>query len=631
MKKTIISILLGLFLATPCFGRDLKDNLQVYIRGNSNVDDYSGNGVTSTWAGDESYVSTPWGSTAMEFDGTGDTVATGSSFTLPTISITAWFKIDTYVNNDVILQYGLNGAGTNVTYRQTATTNQIQFSVKDTTFQAALEYIFTPGEWFFVAGTATANSYNFYVNGIFQEADTSGTMPTITLPIYIGANNVGGNLTDGDVAEVRVYNTILTADEINTLYQQTYPSYSQVEQPLNTLLDTSDSTLELAVLNRAVVGGKDLSSNSNDGTATDVVWESVGGEFNGSGSKIDTNATTISNTTFTVAAWINSDTQGSLQTIVSQWKSGTSNRLQFMKGTDNTINFTIGGSSKVATSAINANQWYYVVGTYNSTTLTLYLDGEYANSVAYSSGIEQDADTLIGTYSTGEYFNGKIKDARVYSEAKTASWIATEYAKGVPDDSLVLHVLDGDKDLSRYEHTLTNSGAVLGNGVILDGTNDSITVSDADSIDFDASEQYTWYMWVNASTVNDKRLSEKAVWSTNGYYIGFGTAGKLYFMDEQAVSSHSVRTTSIVPTNIYTQLVVTYDNGTVLLYINNAAAESETIGTPTWVDNTTSALTFADFNGNTGIPGTIIDYRVYNEVKSSDWVLAEYNRTKKYH
>jgi hypothetical protein len=75
-----------------------------------------------------------------------------------------------------------------------------------------------------------------------------------------------------------------------------------------------------------------------------------------------------------------------------------------------------------------------VAGTYDGTTLRLFINGGQVASVAVSGAIPSSAGVLrIGGNSLwGEFFQGRIDEVRIYNRALSASEIQTNMAAPVP-------------------------------------------------------------------------------------------------------------------------------------------------------------------------------------------------------
>jgi RHS repeat-associated protein len=88
------------------------------------------------------------------------------------------------------------------------------------------------------------------------------------------------------------------------------------------------------------------------------------------------------------------------------------------------------GVGLVSTETISLNQWTHVVGTYDGTSLKLFINGTLDSSAAASGSIDAvSTPTEIGYNSayTVQSFTGNIDEVRISSIARSADWIATEY------------------------------------------------------------------------------------------------------------------------------------------------------------------------------------------------------------
>ncbi len=97
---------------------------------------------------------------------------------------------------------------------------------------------------------------------------------------------------------------------------------------------------------------------------------------------------------------------------------------------------TIGGVSYGATSntIIPLNQWTYVVGTYDGSSVKVYVNGVLENSTAATGNIDNNSQVVeIGfntVYTTGQNFTGSIDEARVDNAARTDDQIRQAYEVG---------------------------------------------------------------------------------------------------------------------------------------------------------------------------------------------------------
>ena len=145
---------------------------------------------------------------------------------------------------------------------------------------------------------------------------------------------------------------------------------------------------------------------------------------------INLNSVLISASVFSVNGWIK--TSNASQDIITQWKSGTAGRTQMSIDGDGYIAIAIGGST-VLTGDVSVSDgvWNYIVIKRNSSNvLAIYVNGVLDNSATITTTIEQDTNTLLGTYSAGSYFNGLMDDFRIYDFALTEKDISLLYNSG---------------------------------------------------------------------------------------------------------------------------------------------------------------------------------------------------------
>ncbi len=84
---------------------------------------------------------------------------------------------------------------------------------------------FTPtlNEWYYIAATWSSftNTATIYVDGnAMGSFPTTGSIPTTTNPLGIGANGAGADPFDGYLSNVQIYNTSLSSGQIGTLYRE---------------------------------------------------------------------------------------------------------------------------------------------------------------------------------------------------------------------------------------------------------------------------------------------------------------------------------------------------------------------------------------------------------------------------
>ena len=157
------------------------------------------------------------------FNGQTGTIEVGNSQSLsPTaaITITAWVKLNGAVSNWASLNTKTYGPTRSWWFGFTpGSSNTILWSVNGDTSCALPQ---SPlGSWQFVAVTYNQNSGKlFYENGALISAcsySQTGSIPNTVSPIYL-VGDPGWGILNGFVANEQVYNTSLSASEIQALY-----------------------------------------------------------------------------------------------------------------------------------------------------------------------------------------------------------------------------------------------------------------------------------------------------------------------------------------------------------------------------------------------------------------------------
>ncbi|NIO45153.1 MAG: hypothetical protein GTN36_06420 [Candidatus Aenigmarchaeota archaeon] len=167
------------------------------------------------------------------------------------------------------------------------------------------------------------------------------------------------------------------------------------------------------------------------------------------------------------------------------------------------------------TNSISLNQWYHVVGVWNSTHSQIYLNGTQKGIKTLTGAMVATAnDVLIGNNPTDErQFNGIIDEVKIWDGALNPNEIMNEYIKnnligywkfdegsGTAVDSSSFNN-DGIINGAIWSSTDCKSGSCLS----FDGNNDYVFVSDSLSLDSPTST-YTFMAWVKPYNAGEDSL-----------------------------------------------------------------------------------------------------------------------------
>jgi prepilin-type N-terminal cleavage/methylation domain-containing protein len=199
----------------------------------------------------------------------------------------------------------------------------------------------------------------------------------------------------------------------------------------------------------------DKSGNGNNGVNTGATYTAgkvgtyalqfYGGTNNGgSASYITLSSSTIFDpSVFTISAWINtSNINSQYNYIYSNARDccGTYNGINFAANGGNVglaIWYGSGSPASVWTSGgISSSTWTFVTGTYDGTTIKVYINGVLSASGAYSGGVGSPASygTVLGALANGPPlydWTGSLNDLRLYNRALSASEIQAMYNGGI--------------------------------------------------------------------------------------------------------------------------------------------------------------------------------------------------------
>jgi hypothetical protein len=151
----------------------------------------------------------------------------------------------------------------------------------------------------------------------------------------------------------------------------------------------------------------------------------------------DSSSTSIEENQFTLSAWVRpTDIAGDGDAgVVSKAHEGSNNVERYHLGIDRAgkvnVRRTSGGSlARLDTNVDDVvnNQWQYLVGRYDGSTLKAYVNGVEVGTLNASGNIDSSTQDLIfAKRYDSRYYTGQIDEVRVSNIARDACWIETEY------------------------------------------------------------------------------------------------------------------------------------------------------------------------------------------------------------
>lgn len=266
--------------------------------------------------------------------------------------------------------------------------------------------------WTHLVETYDGTTLKLYVNGALVSSLVTTTYSPNVSPTQfdIGAEYFNGAQTSfflGSIDEVSVYNSALTAAKIRSHYNAERCYRDEV------LVDSPTAYWRLGETAADSVA-RDL-KNTYPGTYTGSPTQAAAGALN---QDADTSVTfngtsqyvtvpynaSLNPNSVTLEAWAKpTGGAGNARTVAATQDTNKGYLLGI--GTDNKWRFTVGTGSAVNVAASSAtatlNAWAHVVGVYDGTTATLYVDGLLVGSAATSRSANITRPLGIGATNSG--------------------------------------------------------------------------------------------------------------------------------------------------------------------------------------------------------------------------------------
>lgn len=287
-------------------------------------------------------------------------------------------------------------------------------------------------------GTAVVSNYKINIGalGVLGAGSASAAATGVAIEPFIACDN----------AELKVTYTASVASDV--WYYDIYRILpGNVRQWLGRTPNTAfyvknlkRSGMEAATTIAVVVVNK---SGIESATATQSFAWPTGGttpanysiNLNGSSKYVDAGLVTLSGANVSLEGWIYARTFKSASPFISSMmgiEDGNNTamiRLGDASVPNNKVQFilNIGGSARKLTSAaaLNANTWYHIAGTYDGTTMRLYINGAQDATLAVGGTVSASGNFFIGRNSdNGRILDGYVDEVRAWKRTLSATEIA---------------------------------------------------------------------------------------------------------------------------------------------------------------------------------------------------------------
>ncbi|MBI2590950.1 MAG: DUF2341 domain-containing protein, partial [Candidatus Blackburnbacteria bacterium] len=666
------------------------------ITGNTTSLTVGGSGSQTTTTQAWSNGSSGQYSSSINLDGNDDYVDAGTNTALnPTATgytITAWFKLANLNSGQWRRIAGRNGsadvsATVNLVF-QKASSDKLTIASRDAgndTASATTTNSLTAGVWYFGAGTfdGVSKQWTIYLIGNGVNETTVGTANSAVdlsdlnsggQSFYIGKQISSDNsslLWDGQIDDVKIYNTARTAAQILNDYNNKLPNGQTLTiastAPTTVIPTTSiptDANAEKAPSPIAYwkfddgqgTNAQDSTTNNADGTLAGTTvpsWKEedlcVSGKclyFDGSTSKVT--VAKVLPSVQTVSIWVRPNTIASI--ALADFDGGTHTLTT--------------NSSGVVTANGFTSPTYYLNGL-STTTPTLVANRWNHLEVTTGTSFASTASLTLGL-SGSTYFKGFMDEVKVYPYARSAAQILADYNSrsnnegasaqlGSPStgsgrlaDGLIgywkmdessgtLADASGNSNTGTWNGTGTShyTSGKFGNGGGFNGSDDYVSIGSANILP-QGTSPFTVVAWINPSNT----LSSSGDWfmpirlkqTTEWFVVFYNNSGSILLWNVFRGNTQWYGTLNNYGTaqknqwNLYSFVYTGGDknlSSSYQIYINGSPlAVTANIGTAGGVGNTNE---FGRDTNSHYLSGQIDEVRIYNRALSPSEVSSLYN------
>jgi len=486
--------------------------------------------------------------------------------------------------------------------------------------------------WYHVVGTYDGETVKIYVNGSFENSISwTGSITASSEPLFIGKYSTVGRNFNGVIDEVSFYNRSLSADEIQTLYLQT-----------NTQGEQNNILVAHWEFNEAEGAIAYDSAGDNDGTIIGPTWTTgVNGSalyFDGVNDYVEVaDNLTLNPIELTLMAWVKHGPTTDHRAIIDK-RDAINDGYNLYISPTGTAWMRINDDTLTGTSDIDDDVWHHIVGTYDGSTLRIYVDGVEENSNSIGSETIDTVNPLrIGLARDNSFdFQGIIDDARIYNYALSIQEIAAIYDSTKPsedDGPLALWEFNENTGTIAYDSIGDNHGTIdsatwaqgiSGSALSFDAAQDSsVNVAYDDSLALAYNFSISFWIYPTPSTVQWRTFLTRQSQFTCSY-IG-GNKIRVHINGYANIDSQSA-----APRNSWTHVVFTVEDTSIgddiiRLYINGELDGQ--IG-PTWGTHGTPAnpLLIGGDGSSSYFTGRLDEIGIYDRALTAEEVMLLYNQ-----
>ncbi len=350
-------------------------------------------------------------------------------------------------------------------------------------------------EWFLLTVTYDGDQVKIYHdNTLLTQSNYSDGITFNEDGLYIGANSKLGSLFKGSIDDLRLYNTTLSYDDVEALYQEGVKANKEFVEPTKQLVahyafdkDLTDSSKFKNDAEHVAVGGTTKYVVGKNGEAITLT----------KGNYIQVPVADQLNleTEFTISCWVKVESEGDYPLVtrlnpsysdddennwtyklsINSWGGGENTEFQMRTAVYDPDNWTSVSGQGLDTTLyysqtnLMSTNWIHYTCTYKNGQMISYINGVQNNksdksdliNIANASGellIGYDNDTFIrGAIDELKIYNSCLSPTEVAKEAKRVDSISLSSSdakavaaigkgKSVTIETIIMHDVDKDKD-----------------------------------------------------------------------------------------------------------------------------------------------------------------------------------------
>ena len=400
---------------------------------------------------------TMYNGSCLDFDGTDDHVAVGSSgMNASTTAITTsmWISFDGINDSWILANLSIADYTKGYLVRVDHPSSQVGFYVGTGSSSNSVwsTNTLSTSTWYHIVCTYKSGEQLIYVNGdVWASGTGTGSIDYTGITTgYIGTASDSSRDLDGQMANLMIYDTVLSAANVKELYDDSKVIIPTKNDASGGFVAQTNLKCWFPMSEGAGLVAYDGSGNSSDGTIVNASWltgqtgapQLVEGynrpmTFDGASDYLKCGDVGNFTGSLSVSFWFYANTNGvSSRLIAKDMASGGAPRWLIYKSTSPSLilYFDDNVNTAAATSASFSTYetWHHFAATITSGEQKIYIDGASVGAVdtQTTSSFTTDNDLWIGRYASSSYFDGIINEVVLYDSVLTLAQVQVLAATG---------------------------------------------------------------------------------------------------------------------------------------------------------------------------------------------------------